>query len=112
MNRIRGMAIMLFLSALPAALAQPSTPEAKRDPFPDVLPSVLKEAPVISREISTVMFGSCLVPQRPHSTLGSAADAEPDLFIFMGDNVYADTTAPSVMERHYRALARRDCGCP
>jgi alkaline phosphatase D len=65
-----------------------------------------------------ILFGSCLIPTRPHPTLDAAVRERPDLFIFMGDNVYADTTDPAVLERKYAELAndpefqRLEAACP
>jgi alkaline phosphatase D len=52
-----------------------------------------------------ILFGSCLDVGRPHPMLDAAADRRPDLFIFMGDNIYADTLSPAVLREKYAALA-------
>lgn len=51
-----------------------------------------------------VLFGSCLDPSRPHPILDTAARVRPDLFIFLGDNIYADTRNPAVLREKYAAL--------
>ena len=58
------------------------------------------------KPIAKILFGSCLDAGRPHPILGTAAGIEHDLFIFLGDNIYADTTNAQVMKAKYRTLAR------
>jgi alkaline phosphatase D len=51
-----------------------------------------------------ILFGSCLDPRKSHPVLSSIIAAKPDLFIFLGDNVYADTGNRMVLTRRYREL--------
>jgi alkaline phosphatase D len=51
-----------------------------------------------------ILFGSCLDPRKPHHILSVIADKNPDLFIFLGDNIYADTSDRDIMEKRYREL--------
>lgn len=50
------------------------------------------------------MFGSCLDETRAHTTLSVVVDRSPDLFVFLGDNVYADNPDPAVIRRSYETL--------
>ena len=59
----------------------------------------------IRNSVSRIAFGSCLRPEKPHEILDSVSNMDPDLFIFMGDNIYADTRLQSVMKRKYGRLA-------
>ena len=59
----------------------------------------------VEAPVSRIAFGSCLMPERPHSILSRIVETNPDLFIFTGDNIYADTRRPSVMKRKYRRLS-------
>lgn len=52
-----------------------------------------------------VAFGSCARQDEPKPVLDLARESEPDLFIFLGDNIYADTTDMDVMQREYEKLA-------
>jgi alkaline phosphatase D len=52
-----------------------------------------------------ILFGSCLDPSQPHPILDTIVARRPDLFLFMGDNIYADTLDPRVLHRKYQALA-------
>ncbi len=53
--------------------------------------------------VSNIAFGSCLkVPDHP--MLDRTLTLPMDLFLFMGDSIYADTQDMSVMRGHYDAL--------
>ena len=51
------------------------------------------------------MFGSCLVQERAHPALSVAIGRDPDAFVFLGDNVYADSEDPAAITRAYETLA-------
>jgi len=58
--------------------------------------------PVLSR----IAFGSCLKIENSTDLLwDSIRSSKPNLFIFAGDNVYADSSDPSVLQKYYRKLA-------
>lgn len=54
--------------------------------------------------LTHIAFGSCLNQHRDAPVLDSIAEAAPDLFVFLGDNIYADTDDPAVIRREYRRL--------
>ncbi len=51
-----------------------------------------------------VAFGSCLKQGKPQPIWGTILAADPDVFIFAGDNIYADTEDMDVMRRKYEQL--------
>lgn len=51
-----------------------------------------------------IAFGSCSDQWQPKPVLDVAIASDPDLFVFLGDNVYADTSDMDVMRRAYGAL--------
>lgn len=57
----------------------------------------------------TIAFGSCFHPWRPSPVLETIRRAKPDLFVFTGDNTYADRTpkaaSPLELWTAYRHLA-------
>ena len=57
--------------------------------------------------VTTVAFGSCSKQRagREQAVWGKIFAEEPQLFLFMGDNVYADTTDMDVMREKYQELA-------
>ena len=68
-------------------------------------------ASVFSQEkpLSRILFGSCVKQDRPMPIFEKIADERPDLFIFLGDNIYADTTDMDVMREKYAKL-KADAG--
>ena len=55
-----------------------------------------------------IAFGSCADQDRPQPILDRVVERRPDLFIYLGDNVYGDTEDMDVLREKYRALARRE----
>jgi len=52
-----------------------------------------------------IAFGSCAHEDHPLPVFKTIIKQNPDLFIFMGDNIYADTEDPEVMRNKYKLLA-------
>jgi alkaline phosphatase D len=59
----------------------------------------------LSPEFSRLYFGSCANQLQPIPILGQVAREKPDLFIFMGDNIYGDTEDMKVLSDQYQLLA-------
>lgn len=53
-------------------------------------------------EISRIAIGSCAHQDASQPIWDPIVAANPDLFIFMGDNIYADTDEMAVMRARYR----------
>ncbi len=60
-----------------------------------------EEAP---RPISRILFGSCARQDRPTPIFEEIVSQRPELFVFLGDNIYADTTDMDVMQAKYAKL--------
>lgn len=56
--------------------------------------------------VETILFGSCIQQDRPMPILRKMADLSADVVIFLGDNIYADTSEMQVMREKYQVLAR------
>lgn len=54
--------------------------------------------------ITRVACGSCYKPKRDKGIWKTIAATDPQLFLFMGDNVYADTTDPEEIAEQYQKL--------
>lgn len=63
------------------------------------------EAPAVALP-TRIGFGSCSDPTAPLDLLEVATALEPELYLWLGDNVYADTVDEPVMREAYHALAR------
>lgn len=52
-----------------------------------------------------IAFGSCAHQNKPQPIWDSVCALKPDLFIFLGDNIYADTADMAVMKKKYEQFA-------
>jgi alkaline phosphatase D len=52
-----------------------------------------------------IAFGSCAKQDKPQPIWDAVLSAKPDLFIFLGDNVYGDTRDMEVLREKYARLA-------
>ena len=70
--------------------------------------SDLTENSVMSKRlVSRIAFGSC-ADQKKEQPIWDAINSEsPELFVFLGDNVYADTEDMTEMRAAYALLARK-----
>lgn len=57
--------------------------------------------------ISTIAFGSCSKEDKDQSILYKVIDRQPELFIYLGDNIYADTKDMDLMQAKYAKLAAK-----
>ncbi len=68
--------------------------------------AVLAAEPLpLPKEVTKIAFGSCLKQDKPAPILSAIADAKPDVFIWLGDNIYGDSDDPAVMKAKYQQLA-------
>jgi alkaline phosphatase D len=82
-------------------LADPPTPPpgaARPAPLP---------SPAVNPLISRLALGSCMKQDRPVPILRTVMDWEPELFIWLGDNIYGDTHDMNVLEARYQQLAAK-----
>ncbi|MEM7583600.1 MAG: alkaline phosphatase D family protein [Acidobacteriota bacterium] len=61
--------------------------------------------PAISTPIERIALGSCADQERPQRIWPAIAETEPQVFLFLGDNVYADTYDMAEMRSAYETLA-------
>ncbi len=66
-------------------------------------------AQVVDRDqvLTRIAFGSCAHHDKPQPIWSAIAAANPDVFLFIGDNVYADTRDPAKMQQCYDMLASK-----
>jgi alkaline phosphatase D len=57
------------------------------------------------RPLQRIAFGSCAHQDKPQPIWDAIAAVRPDLFLFIGDNIYADTQDMEVMKAKYQKLA-------
>jgi alkaline phosphatase D len=59
------------------------------------------EEPVVSR----IAFGSCIKQDQPMPIWDAVIEASPQLFVFLGDNIYGDTLDIQLLRQKYAQLA-------
>src|SRR5687767_5967249 len=60
--------------------------------------------PAADRLLTRIAFGSCAKQDADQPIWKSVLDVKPDLFIFLGDNVYGDTRDMNVLRHKYAQL--------
>lgn len=55
--------------------------------------------------LTRIAFGSCLHQDKPQPIWDAVLASEPELFIFLGDNIYGDSDDPAVLAAKYAQLA-------
>ncbi len=66
--------------------------------------SVLQAEEKRPEQLRRIAFGSCATEHRPQPIWDSVVRQKPDLFLFIGDNIYADTEDMDVMKAKYAQL--------
>lgn len=61
--------------------------------------------PALGRRLTRIGFGSCAESSKPQPIWEAIHERQFDLFVFLGDNIYADTRDMSVMRAKYAELA-------
>jgi alkaline phosphatase D len=68
-------------------------------------------APVLSLDLSqlpsTIAFGSCSEEDKPQPILSQIVQFDPDIFIYLGDNIYGDTRSMDTLRVKYSRLASK-----
>jgi len=54
--------------------------------------------------LTRILFGSCIKQEKPIPILETIIAREPEAFLFLGDNIYADTEDMAVMREKYASL--------
>lgn len=57
--------------------------------------------------ISRIAFGSCGSQDHPQPVLNLAVDQKPDLFVWLGDNIYGDSEVLDTLDAKYQRLASK-----
>lgn len=92
--------IILFFSVA-------SCPEILLGQDVDDLPQIMK-AEAIETLPTKIAFGSCSNQGKDQPILNRVVEKEPDLFIYLGDNIYGDTKDMDVLQRKYDKLGAKE----
>lgn len=58
-----------------------------------------------TRTLTRIAFGSCSKESKPQPIWSAVSASRPDLFVFLGDNIYGDTREVEVLRGKYAKLA-------
>ncbi len=62
--------------------------------------------PLLAQEsLTRIAFGSCLHQDKPQPIWDAVIAANPQLFLFLGDNIYGDSDDPAVLAAQYQKLS-------
>jgi len=70
------------------------------------LTCVAEETPS-AKVLSKITFGSCASQNKPQPIWDTIVAEKPDLFLFIGDNIYGDTQDMAVMKEKYDTLGAK-----
>src|SRR5687767_7704839 len=56
---------------------------------------------------SVIAFGSCGHQNDPQPVLERVVDVKPDMFIYLGDNIYSDTHSMDTLRMNYSILGKK-----
>ena len=93
---------LVCISLLAGLLVACATTQEARQGAPPEGDATTSGAPTLS-----IAFGSCAHQDHPQPMLDVAIDQRPDAFVFLGDNVYADTGDPEELRAIYGRLEAR-----
>lgn len=60
-----------------------------------------------NKTIHKIAFGSCSYQYKPQPILDKIVETKPDIFIYMGDNIYGDTDNMDSLKKEYSILAAK-----
>jgi len=63
--------------------------------------------PALAKSLTRIAFGSCAEQSKDQPIWDAVVAAKPDLFLFLGDNIYADTRDMAVVKAKYAQLAAK-----
>jgi alkaline phosphatase D len=93
---IEGSAALLLAGGCNGTLAGPAVVPVPGPPLDE------------GAELRRIAFGSCLHQDGPQSILDVIARQAPELFLMLGDNVYADAEDAATLREAYATLGRRE----
>lgn len=98
---MRLLILLVLVALFPASLLaqDPDRPF----PFPSGAPLIEQKAGLVSR----ICFGSCGNQNKPMPILAKVIARKPDLFCYLGDNIYGDSRNLAVLRAKYMKLAEK-----
>lgn len=94
---LSALALLVFVACGDSAETFPEDPA----PTADVALSAAGTAPAAGTAITRIAVGSCNRENLPQPIWDAVLEADPELWVWLGDNVYGDTNDMSVMRAKY-----------
>ncbi len=69
---------------------------------------LLWSSPTVAQDRTIIAFGSCVHQDRPQPIWQAVLADEPEVFVFLGDNIYGDSEDPAVLQAKYEQLGAVD----
>ena len=66
--------------------------------------AMLLNALAAEEPLSRISFGSCAKQDKPQPIWDAVVAGKPELFIFLGDNIYGDSADMNVLQAKYEQL--------
>lgn len=64
--------------------------------------------PALAQDRTIIAFGSCVHQDRPQPIWQAVLADDPEVFVFLGDNIYGDSEDPAVLQAKYEQLGAVD----
>lgn len=61
----------------------------------------------LEQPLQRIAFGSCAEQDDPQPIWNSILESKPDLFLFIGDNIYGDTEDMKILDQKYKKLGAK-----
>jgi alkaline phosphatase D len=88
-----GLVTLLGLFVWAACVVEPTAP--------------MSAPPIDDQPLTTIAFGSCAEQDQPQPIWEAVIASRPDRFVFLGDNIYGDTTDMAVLRAKYEQLGNQ-----
>lgn len=98
---MKEVALSILLCSWVEALYAQQEPKLPSEPCHTV------NSTIMVKTVSRIAFGSCAKQTRDMPVLLAAKEAAPDVFVWLGDNLYGDTDDMNVLQGKYNQLSCR-----
>ncbi len=110
LSMLHKSSVLLFSLLSSILFFQCKSPERAlaEDGVRELLQCVPKIQEVPQHSIQKIAFGSCMHQNQPLEVLKQVVAAQPELFVFLGDNLYGDTENMKLLAAKYSKLCQRE----
>jgi alkaline phosphatase D len=102
MNTLKVIAYIIIICTLSSACR--TSKSSKIEGIEELLTCKVNYLPIGNSTLNKISFGSCQSQDGPIPTLSVIIENKPDLFIYLGDNIYGDTENMKILAGKYSKL--------